>query len=805
MSTVEDQNGEQPSARFGHTTTVVGGTRVILFGGATGDAGRYTITADAYALDLSSNTWQKIQPDGTAPAARAAHAAACVDQFQLVIYGGATGGGSLSSDELYLLDFRNDQSAWMLVPVLGNTPGRRYGHTMVFHKPLLIVFGGNNGQTAENDIWYLDVERAPFQWNKVQLAAGAKAPMPRVYHAAEVCQEGPANGMMVVFGGRTGDNKSLKDAWGLRQHRDGRWDWVEAPTKKGSSPEPRFQHSAVFFGPKLLIVGGRGDDVTKSLPTSVYDTETCEWKNLISINRFRHSSWHLSSLLFAYGGFNHKHPSAPTADLQVIDLTQQPELGVTRKSTPAAPTAGRAAALPETPPTIGRGLGPAQAPGTAPPGNLARSPTPPRLAGTAQAANRRKELVGQDIRIAHQVYVGVPKEFSALVRKISIDKLEDEGKKINKQASPLAIVHEHDGPGIHNRVIKELLKPGEDYESSVGDDSFILDAREVADLCDQTFDHIQKEPMMLRLRAPIKVYGDIHGQFPDLMRLFKAFKAPHDLNEDGDIDTLDYLFLGDYVDRGAYSLETMCLLFALKCRYPAQIHLIRGNHEDRTINQIYGFRDECRRRLGEDPDHHASCWSKFNKCFEWMSVGAIIEHRILCIHGGIGGAIHTLDDIGSMQRPLVVAQVPSTDQEQKVTDLLWSDPTDNDSIEGVTVNETRDPDGSGRIVKFGPDRVHEFLKSNDLSMIIRAHECVMDGFERFAGGKLITLFSATDYCGHHKNAGALLFIRRDLTVVPKIIYPTERSHAVWDSAITQARPPTPPRPLPRARREDFPS
>lgn len=89
-------------------------------------------------------------------------------------------------------------------------------------------------------------------------------------------------------------------------------------------------------------------------------------------------------------------------------------------------------------------------------------------------------------------------------------------------------------------------------------------------------------------------------------------------------------------------------------------------------------------------------------------------------------------------------------------------------VPGVTANETRDPDGSGRIVKFGPDRVEEFLEKNTpLSMIIRAHECVMDGFERFANGRLITVFSATDYCGHHKNAGALLFVRRDLTIVPK--------------------------------------
>ncbi|CAK0864914.1 unnamed protein product, partial [Prorocentrum cordatum] len=211
----------------------------------------------------------------------------------------------------------------------------------------------------------------------------------------------------------------------------------------------------------------------------------------------------------------------------------------------------------------------------------------------------------------------------------------------------------------------------------------------------------------------------------------------------------------DYVDRGSFNLETICVLFALKVKYPTQIHLIRGNHEDPTINAIYGFHEECRRRLQEDPDNPDSCWSKFNRCFEWLPLGAVIEDRILCLHGGIGGELRSIADIDALQRPLKVAQMPETDVEQRVTDILWSDPSDSDSMQGVTANETRDPDGSGRIVKYGPDRVEQFLNDNKpLSMIIRAHECVMDGFERFANGKLITVFSATDYCGHHKNAGS---------------------------------------------------
>jgi len=765
-------------------------------------------------LEVQSDTWQRIKAEGTVPSARAAHAAACVDHSQMVIYGGATGGGSLSSEELYLLDIRNEEfSQWMAVPVLGPTPGRRYGHTMIFNKPLLIVFGGNNGQQAENDIWVLDVERSPFQWNEVSVIA--RVPLPRVYHSAEVCREGPAAGMMVVFGGRTPDNRSLKDTWGLRQHRDGRWDWVEAPTKRGQPPEPRFQHSCIFLGSKLLIVGGRGSDVNRPLPTAVYDTETCEWRNVASVNRFRHSCWGAGPLLFSYGGFDHRSPSAPTDDLQVLDMdraiaasqsTPSPQdeeaTDDTKEALNSAGGPGSAADLSSlsgaavaAPRNATAPLGRAQDPNQ-------RPPTPPRGRPAAPApvrpASSPNDNLG-DVKVSPQVFVCLEKDFTHLVRKVAIETLEDEGRKIQPSNALANVGGGQGGPGVASFVIENLLQPAT-WQPDPDPNRFLLHAVEVSQLCDQVLEVFKKEEMVLRLRAPIKVYGDIHGQYLDLMRLFARYKAPTD-GDGGDIDSMDYLFLGDFVDRGSFSLETVCLLFALKVRYPTQIHLIRGNHEDPTINGIYGFRDECRRRLKEETEEPDSCWNKFNRAFEWLPVCAVIEERILCIHGGIGGAVGTIADVNALQRPLHVAQIPQTPAEQRVTDLLWSDPSDSDAVTGVTMNETRDPDGTGRIVKFGPDRVEEFLKQNPpLSMILRAHECVMDGFERFANGRLITIFSATDYCGHHKNAGALLFVRRDLTIVPKLIYPVERTQSTWDPMVSTGRPPTPPRPVPRARR-----
>ena len=249
------------------------------------------------------------------------------------------------------------------------------------------------------------------------------------------------------------------------------------------------------------------------------------------------------------------------------------------------------------------------------------------------------------------------------------------------------------------------------------------------------------------------------------MRLFEEYGAP---SMTGDITYIDYLFLGDYVDRGRHSLETMALLLALKIEYPQHIHLIRGNHEDEDINSLFGFRDECMERLGANGG--VKVWKRFNDLFNWLPLAAVVADKIVCMHGGIGRVIETVAQIEELQRPISLK-----DGNQVYTDLLWSDPTTSDAVEGVQPS----PRGPG-LVCFGPDRVEEFCSRNNLQMMIRAHECVMDGFERFASGKLITLFSATNYCGTANNAGAILVLGRDMVMVPKLIHPLPPGHVGVD-------------------------
>jgi serine/threonine-protein phosphatase PP1 catalytic subunit len=187
--------------------------------------------------------------------------------------------------------------------------------------------------------------------------------------------------------------------------------------------------------------------------------------------------------------------------------------------------------------------------------------------------------------------------------------------------------------------------------------------------------------------------GDIHGQYQDLLRLFEYGGYPPAAN---------YLFLGDYVDRGKQSLETICLLLAYKIRYPDRVYLLRGNHEDAKINRIYGFYDECKRRF------NVRLWKIFTDCFNCLPVAALIDEKILCMHGGLSPELQNLDQIREVTRP---TEIPDSGL---LCDLLWSDPDPNaegwaDSDRGVSCT-------------FGSDVVADFLDKNDLDLICRGHQ-----------------------------------------------------------------------------------
>ncbi|KAL3464206.1 Metallo-dependent phosphatase-like protein [Aspergillus heterothallicus] len=341
----------------------------------------------------------------------------------------------------------------------------------------------------------------------------------------------------------------------------------------------------------------------------------------------------------------------------------------------------------------------------------------------------------------------------------------------------------------------------------------LIPEAQVRELCYKARELLIEEGNVVCVDAPVTICGDIHGQFHDLMELFRV---------GGDVPDTNYLFMGDFVDRGFYSLESFLLLLCLKVRYPDRITLIRGNHESRQITTVYGFYDECIRKYGS-----ANVWRYCCEVFDYLALGALVlgasaelepsgpssysaaddgeletevlnykgdvtmstyrprqripldngaatpmrdpaniqtgapgtgasgsaagsyssrTGAVLCVHGGLSPLIDTVDKIRLIDRK---QEVP---HEGAMCDLLWSDP---DEIDGWGLS----PRGAGFL--FGADIVKQFNFKNDLSLIARAHQLVMEGYKEMFEGGIVTVWSAPNYCYRCGNVAAILELGED--------------------------------------------
>ncbi|KAI3787724.1 hypothetical protein L2E82_00090 [Cichorium intybus] len=844
LETYWDTEDDAPGPRCGHTLTAVAptkshGPRLILFGGATAIGGGPSSTVPGIRLDGVTNfvhvydvltrKWTRIRPAGEPPSPRAAHAAAAVGT--MVVFQGGIGPSGHSTDDLYVLDLTNDKYKWHRVVVRGEGPGPRYGHVMdLVAQRYLVAVSGNDGKKVLSDAWALDTAQKPYAWQRLN-PEGDK-PSARMYATASA----RSDGMFLLCGGRDISGTPLADAYGLLMHRNGQWEWTLAP---GTSPSPRYQHAAVFVGARLHVTGGvlrGGRAVDGEAAVAVLDTAAGVWldrhgmvtssKNnksqtedpsLELMRRCRHAASSVGVRIYVYGGlrgdvllddFLIAENSPLNSDTETTSNMSSPRTNnstpfdpMSPDSSPSSPALSMnresmeklAEASAQEAKAVNAVWQAAQA--------HAQASNPDDLPVSDESHNSEGgDNTEGDVRL-HPRAVVVAKEtvgnLGGLVRQLSLDQFENESRRMipsqNDMSYPNRKFTRQKSPqGLHKKVISTLLRP-RNWKPPVNR-RFFLDSYEVGELCyaaEQIFLH---EPTVLQLKAPIKVFGDLHGQFGDLMRLFDEYGFP---STAGDITYIDYLFLGDYVDRGQHSLETITLLLALKIQYPENVHLIRGNHEAADINALFGFRLECIERMGENDGIWA--WTRFNQLFNHLPLAALIEKKIICMHGGIGRSIHLVEQIEKIERPITMDAGSLI-----LMDLLWSDPTENDSVEGLRPNAR----GPG-LVTFGPDRVTDFCKRNKLQLIIRAHECVMDGFERFAQGQLITLFSATNYCGTANNAGALLVVGRGLVIVPKLIHPlppplhspeNSPEHVqddTWMQELNNQRPPTPTRGRPQ--------
>ena len=248
------------------------------------------------------------------------------------------------------------------------------------------------------------------------------------------------------------------------------------------------------------------------------------------------------------------------------------------------------------------------------------------------------------------------------------------------------------------------------------------------------------QPIFLELESPITVCGDIHGQYPDLLKLFQLGGFPPDKN---------YIFMGDYVDRGKQSIECICLLLCYKIKYDENFFILRGNHECGSINRIYGFFDECKRR------YNVKLWKSFVDLFNCLPIAASIDDKIFIVHGGLSPELKTVEQIQKIMRP---TDVP---EEGLLCDILWSDPDENAS--GWGANDR------GVSVTFNEKVLKNFLEKNELDLLCRAHQVVEDGYEFFGNRSLVTVFSAPNYCGEFDNSGAIMEVDEELMCSFKVI------------------------------------
>lgn len=306
-------------------------------------------------------------------------------------------------------------------------------------------------------------------------------------------------------------------------------------------------------------------------------------------------------------------------------------------------------------------------------------------------------------------------------------------------------------------IISRLVKAGKrgvanKFKDRKAKDKLPVSSSDIKNILARSRLIFMEQPTLLQLSPPVKIVGDIHGQYHDLIRIFNSCGYPPHTN---------YLFLGDYVDRGYKSLELILLLLAYKIKYPENFFMLRGNHELANITKIYGFYDECKRRLPAISGSHR-LWKSFIDVFNTLPIAATINDKIFCIHGGLSPELTSLKQIQQIQRP--------TDIPDKglLADLLWSDP---DPLVRTYSPHIWPKNDRGVSYCFGKKHVDQFLATFNMDLIVRGHMVVEDGYQFFNKRKLVTVFLAPNYCGEFNNYGAVMSVDRSLCCSFELIKP----------------------------------
>jgi len=284
-------------------------------------------------------------------------------------------------------------------------------------------------------------------------------------------------------------------------------------------------------------------------------------------------------------------------------------------------------------------------------------------------------------------------------------------------------------PYLYNKSEKKLVLP-------------IVPMNMLVELLECVTKVFQNEKTLLEIPIPVCVIGDLHGHILDLFRIINSNGSPMDNN---------YLFLGDLVDRGEFSTETVIFVFLLKVLFPNRVYLIRGNHEFKEMSIRSGFFTEVYHIYNDE-----SIIQLFERAFSFIPIAGFVGQLSLCVHGGIGQNFQFFYQLEEINRPIISFNDPV------VIDLLWSDPHESEIMFG------KSPRGFGSL--FNEEATKNFLTQANKSFIIRGHECVMNGYETKHHGRVITVFSASNYC-NTPNKSAILKILDEYRYLPQYYDP----------------------------------
>ena len=754
---IVDCNGDKPLSRFGHSLVMINPVKVCLFGGAVGETRKINYSNDTYTFNIMTKIWMKLKINlsmSLMPCERAAHAAAANEKMQMVVYGGSNSTG-LADDKLWMLHLSDqNEGIWSEVDIVGPTPGQRYGHSLIFMNQYFVLFGGNFNPHLTNEVWVINTNNNPCQWERINCESKI-SPCERLYHSCGICPCGNCSGMMIIFGGRDSNEKPLNDIWGLTKHRDGKWSWSKAELRDGYEMKPRYNHSMVFYNGLMIVLGGRGyhsPNGNNHLPIEVFNTETNDGFEFPGITMNRQTNFIYDKNIYLFGGFDSKNQQRALGNLYRISLPKLFETNLALKDIFM---------------------------------NKNKNEMIHKINNNKNVNSKKMQFkLTQDVVIGsggviqeneEEQYIEDPSSYM----KVSLSKLPEENKRIgessqNKDINTLLLnKHQYDEELIE-KFIRILLRPFDWYDKKMEEihQNLPFKDEEILNLIEGVKPILERDHSLIKIRSPCKVFGNLYGIYNDLMRYFESYGNPSDDNQMGDITVMQYVFLGDFCDRGNNSLEIILLLFALKIKYPDFIYIIRGHHEDRHINEDYGLGQECLDRLSDDIRDPMSIFANINKAFDLLPFGVLVDNNILMVHGGIGSSINSLDDIDSIKRPIEVVQNVTNNEQLKVIDLLWSEY--HDDIENIDSNIERDKFKKGFIVKYGKNRLNKFLDDNKINLLITSHQFVKGGFTTFNNDKLLILFSATNYMNECGNVGGMINIAKKnankrINLIPKLI------------------------------------